>query len=618
MQNKKFGKLAVLSLLAAFGLTACGDTIKATPSDYNAPIVEVEGYSDSIYNDIMSIIYDQFHDSGSFGKEILNEILFEYATSVVGKYNKAINDKRSSADDNEITLKEARKDLEANAGNQKVDEFIAKHKAYWSINPNTNERYKQGEEGYEDAKLQEYSRVIEKWNTIEERIAEKLYDAFKSDGFADRHLYSEHEFVRNLKKSMNKVEDPSNVPEGHNIEITPDVEPKEVFDYYLNRDYYQSNSGLTDDESNAENTYVEDVVIPEIYRTLLVEQYLLDKSYNTLGGSYARKVNIISIKDNTNYPKASKSLIEYAVNKLNEAPTGTELPVDTDDNNFGEKGLDFMKQINRVYVGADLDADDTAIIESLLKDGGFTKKTIDGTSPETYYAGTSYGDLMDNFQKIKVDPNLNDESIESDFTGNGAYTVEIGKEIKKRETKQNNFVKSGWYIKNGGLTELPDAIRTRLFSVGVSNALDMANPEEYDRYQYDSGWTYDKGNDYNSYVARINSSYFLKNDKVLSEDNVDGWKDILFYDSGSATYYIVQIVEAVTTSKLSKNSTKNYSKVRSAEKMEEIVNNVLKVVGKGESYSTTATKYWLEQAGVSYHDQTVYDYFKENYPDLFD
>ena len=98
----------------------------------------------------------------------------------------------------------------------------------------------------------------------------------------------------------------------------------------------------------------------------------------------------------------------------------------------------------------------------------------------------------------------------------------------------------------------------------------------------------------------------------------DGWKDILFYDSGSSTYYIVQIVEAVTTSKLSKNSTKNYSKVRRADKMEEVVNNVLKVVGSGESYNTTATKYWLEQAGVTYHDQTVYDYFKDTYPDLFD
>ena len=52
--------------------------------------------------------------------------------------------------------------------------------------------------------------------------------------------------------------------------------------------------------------------------------------------------------------------------------------------------------------------------------------------------------------------------------------------------------------------------------------------------------------------------------------------------------------------------------------MEEIVNEITKVVGTGESYSTLATKYFLEKMEIEYHDDVVYDYFEETFPDLFD
>ena len=51
--------------------------------------------------------------------------------------------------------------------------------------------------------------------------------------------------------------------------------------------------------------------------------------------------------------------------------------------------------------------------------------------------------------------------------------------------------------------------------------------------------------------------------------------------------------------------------------MQEIVSEVLKIVSKGETYSSLATKKYLKDMSIQYHDQDVYDYFKSNYPELF-
>jgi len=625
MQNKAL-KICTLGVLSVLGLCAC-DEIVAKPSDYNSEIVTVDGFNQTIYNDIMSVIYDQIHDGG-IGGDVLQEILFEYATSVVGKYNIAVKDARDSAKQakDEITLKKANhgitvtglgtKTFLANADAQK---FIDDHKAYWSIDPATGKR-----DTSDSGKQLEYARVKAKWATIEERIAEKMYNDYTSGSYADRSLYSEWMYLRNLDSSLYSVQSPYvGFPEdkkGYSTFISPDVEPSQVFTAnILTRSYYQTTASYDADEAPVGatlNTYVEDQLIPDIYRQLLVEQYLYDNSYNTLGGSYARKVNIIKIADNANYTKAAKSLMEYEVSLINAQPAGTTLDVDSKNNNFEEEGLAAFKDISKIWTGVDLTTEQEAVLTLLSKQNGFTSKTVKG---ESYWGGTEYGKVMDDFAKIKIDDKLNESTIESDFTASGTYTVETGKEIKRLQTKGNDHTTNGWFIKNGGLSDLPESIRTRLFSVGVSNALDLKNPEQYDRYSYESSsWKYDKDNDYNSYVARINGRFYLKNDKVLAEDNEEGYKDVLFYDTSSSTYYIVQVLEAVTTSKLSKTSTKSYSQIRGIDKMTEIINDILKVVGTGESYATTSTKYWLEKAGISYHDQAVYDYFKSNYPDLFD
>ena len=93
---------------------------------------------------------------------------------------------------------------------------------------------------------------------------------------------------------------------------------------------------------------------------------------------------------------------------------------------------------------------------------------------------------------------------------------------------------------------------------------------------------------------------------------------MLFYDRSSSTYYIVQIEEAVSSSKLSKTSENRYAVLRSSGDMQTIVNEVAKIIAQGESYSSLSTKYWLEKINFKIHDTVVYDYFKSNYPELFE
>ena len=126
------------------------------------------------------------------------------------------------------------------------------------------------------------------------------------------------------------------------------------------------------------------------------------------------------------------------------------------------------------------------------------------------------------------------------------------------------------------------------------------------------------------YVCRINGHNFLKKADRVNGEEVDN--DILHYDSSEKAYYIVEILEAVSSSKLSRgeNATNNYKHTRDWEEeggdavMQNIINEVGLVVGKGDNYSTLATKKYLKEMNIVYHDDSVYNYFQTNYPELFE
>ncbi len=628
MSNKI--KFAAIALLGTLGLAGCSSEVVAKPGDYDDPIITIGDYDEEIYNNIMSTVYDGIRD-GDLASNILDDVLYQYSISVFGRYNKVVN-----ADSTAATLKDVVFDIREHtnpetgevSGASIASEFIKSHKAYWSTDSDDNRINDDGEEPVvvdENAEpsQSEYARVLAKWETIENRISETLYTDISSGNYSNRSIFHEENYLMTLRNSLNNVANPM-VPAEVDAGLTesllyPDIEETQVFDVVdgygplLHREYYQSNYALDETESASDaNTYIEDEIIPTIYRSLLVEQYLLDETYNTLGRSYARKVNIVAITDNENYLDAADYLMTTFVEEyVNAEPNATSVSESTN-----KVDLDTFKMLSNAWRGIDLTDDEAALLEN---SNGFIAVEGEPAGTVSYYRGTQYGNLMEDYEKINADPNLTDTTIENTFTNNGEYPVSTGLEIQTNEIRLENYTTNGWYIKNGGLTELPESIRTRLFNIAVANALTESDDQEaidQDRWQYENGsWTYNPNNDINSYVAKINGKYYLKRD---TSEQGSTENDMLFYDRDSSTYYIIQIEEAVSSSKLSRTSDNRYGATRGDDVMEEIVNEVAKIIATGESYSTLSTEYWLEQASIVFYDTIVYDYFKENYPDLFD
>jgi len=606
MKNKKLIVLA-LSAIGILGLTAC-DEVVAKATDYSSNLITVEGYDEKIYNNEISVVYDSIRD-GNISSDVLTELLYSYSITTFGYYNKHVS---PAPAEGTITLEDAYLNIISDdADKSKAKAFLDAHKAYWTLDEDGNRS--PDEEG-------EFARVIAKWESIEDRVAESMYSAISGSSYIENNIFSEKKFLRGLLANMEDVQDPDAIGfEGKLYEyiLDPVVEPKEVFtkavkisddeeDTILHKEYYQSEK----------LHYVEQKLIPTIYRQLLNEQYLLDETYNTLGRSYARKVNIIKIADNKNYPKASDYLMKELVKEINAEPDAATIKDSTNAAN-----LDTFKYYASIYVGSNLTDEQKEFINDPTK-SDLSEVFKEVGDEVKYFTGTEFGDLMEQYNKIVKDLGLTvtfDTSAENTFTNSNKYTKETGLELKTRELELKDYTTSGWFVKNGGLTELPEAIRNRLFNIGVANGVKETEEEQLaaDRWQrVNDAWSYKVPDNESPYVARINGKNYLKTSSSI--DGSSRKNDILHYDSSSSTYYVVQIEEASSSSKLSKKSENSYSKLRSKSAMEEIVNEVTKVVGTAESYSTLAEKYFLEKMNLEYHDEVVYNYFKENYPDLFE
>ena len=579
MPSKKFLKVFGISAVTLLGLTACG-TITAKPSNNDAPLIEITDYDKAVYNNKASVVFDAIHEAG-LGSSVMNEILYLYAVKEFGPFNAQVEAAGVKVALGETTLKDA-------YGSQdKIDNFIRAHKVYW-------------DEGVTDPNhtitSSERARVRAKYLAIDNRIRERLYNKISSGSYNDRHIFSEAKLLKDLRKSLESVADPDTAA-CYTKQFTP-IDYENVFDEYLHLDNFMSE----------DNTYIIDKIVPEIYRELLNELYVYQENYNSLGRSYARKVNIIEIKKNDNFPKAAFYLANGLVDDLHN-----NLPVPNDADENPVKSL--FEKYSAAYLGTDPDTAATILGDDRIK-GGFTLKT-DGANYgiEKYYEGTEYGDLAAKYIKLFTSK-AKDSANESSFTGAGAYPTYIGLDLKTKELEEKvDNVTSGWFIKNGGLNDLPSDIRNRLFNIAVANGVKESAEEKDEISRRATDWE-DSSMDPNAYVCRINGHNYLKKaERVKGESAMN---DILFKDDDSGSYFIIEIEEAVSTSKLMPNSRYNYEALRNATDMENIVNEVNKLVAAGESYSSLAAKKFLKAMEIAYHDDSVYDYFYSTYPELFD
>lgn len=575
MKNKI--KIAGLSLIALLGLTACSEAI-AKPTTYNDKLVIFPEGTQEIYNNAANVVYDAIHDGG-IGEDVLKDVLYLYSVTAFGPYDRSVEVGGVTVKLGEVTLTEA---VNSDAN---METFIKAHKAYWD----------EGTTEVHTPTTSEIQRVIAKLKSINDRIAEKMYDKISGGSYSDRHIFDEEAFLKSLRNNMESVANPTD--EGvltYKGPILPDVEPEDVFDEYLHIENYYSDT----------NKYVVEKIIPDIYQELLSELYLNQETYNTLGRSYARKVNIIKFENNEDYPNAAFYLASQLTNELNTTdPDRAEEIKDMDI-------LDLFKQYSRAYIGYDLTETEEDILTAA---GGFTPHIAnDDSDVGTYYEGTKYGDIAAKYLKMQ-NSKFVEEDIENSFTSNNTYPTYIGLIEQSIALEEKDYTTNGWFIKNGGLNELPSEIRDRLFNISVANGINEKDRDANARTYEDGKWNVPS--DENGFVCRVNGHNYLKKENRVAGEGVEN--DILFYDTSSKAYYIIEVVEAASSSKLSKKGDNNYAATRGEAVMEDFINRIGKLVGADSSYTTLAKKKYLKEMNIVYYDDTVYNYFKTNYPELF-
>ena len=535
MENK-FMKKTILTLLAAttIGLAGCSDVEAVLPSSkQDEMILDIE----NIPNNNLQQIYEALVTSGDTNSEkILDNILYIYAKTLFGSFYDVKNDAGTVTEEGLFTI----------AGNDaKIAEFIKTHSVYGA-----------GEEGVKNCKA-----FIAH---IKDSILNSFYSVITNSSYQKRSEFLEEKFYNAQVSELFDLKKPSSF-------VRKQLDG--------NKTYKDAEEYFTDLYVTYQD-YIEKSLLPTAFRKSLVEEYLIEKNYGSLGRSYARKVQYIALPDIESKDGAaqrlvrsySKLVISKTDDEIKAAVAGIE-PASVRDLHF----------LDNLYKGLfEAGSKEEAYANLIYAEAGFSTEREE----------TSWGKVNKDYKGLTDDRNKTGST--TDFTNSGAYTKEIGLELKRREIQATTKVTEGWYTSTG-LSDLASSIKTRLFKISVANEVDSLTTGAKGNF----GWN-------------VQGSYYMIPETYESNEAYP----YCMYDKDTTTWYIVRVDEAVKAPKLSQTGDDNYAAM--GKNMREIVLNVASLLSDTDSYKKAAKQYYVEKMAFSYHDQSVYNYFKSTFPDLFD
>ena len=665
MNKKKL--LAPLFVAASFMLVACSTSeIVARPSWIDDPIVIVNG--EKITDNNLKAIYDAVKKLGDTNSNVLNKVMYEIAQKQLGTFEeiKTLATKAEPTDD-------------------EINAFVAKYPVYKSEDIG----WKKGETNpttLTDAqkKTVSHTKIKDQYTRIKESIFESLYNDVKGGDYCslpDKKLFQEQYFIDHLKDEMYWPKVDAGITPTANKEILP-KKTGQTWEEYVNynpsehtgflnvinssgeftRIYYPTEMKDTDEDRNPDHYdggYIGRKILPEIYRTLLIENYVREQRYTNLGRSYARKVKMLTVPY-SNDPTIQGNILamlNYFVTSC--IGDGTTKKIDTNYNldyiNDAMIGFAWnapqsvdpdgiMVKANELLNSREIKDDGNFEQIKVKNGGGGTEYPLiwqvrtkpDGSETETVvnsyvYKGTKLGDLVEKYlltQDVTFTgtPDAADDfhfstkdhftseaqTAYDDITNNKAYDLDTGLIVKEREIRLTDMTTDGWFLKNGGLTDLKDEFRNKLFNIKTSSILDDEG--------YISGDTKPKSDDPIQYYGdNTNRIAFVRDEGKLPNQQI-------VLNDMSSNFYIVEVDEAASASKLSTTDlNRSYLKLKadatdptiSNGKMDEIVKEVTKQVSNSDTYKKNAEQYYLMISNILFYDQSVYDYFKSQFPELF-
>lgn len=567
--TKKAKALAVFSAVAAAALVSGCNAVEARPADsfYYDTILNLE----NIVNNQMKEIYDSVVTAGDTNSEtILNNILYIYAETTFGSFY------------GENGLKAA-----VTSGNAEQLQAIADTYGVY--------------EGNTELVKQLYKNVV---YSIEETflgyVTETTYqtrNVFYEEDFYDAQIAAYYDLDEATEFGRKLVDGSLRLEEGTlgtaDTLVGTDAYFVDILDRY--------------------EPYIEQAVLPDIYRDLLTGQYLIGQNYRSLGLSYARKVDIISLSNSTS-DMTTELVNAYA-----------DIVINGNDAYPNYKGVSYLgfEFLSNLYKGTyervyrnTLSSEEQTVADgaaaAIYAQAGWTQETftgddpLDGGTSATYWKQSSLGQIYEDYSELTNNRWTDDETIRSDFTNSGAYEPEIGFVIKYNELVATSHTDHSWYTSTGMSDgTIPSAMQTRLFRINVANEVDFNTDDQgnyQDNMEMDYGWY-------------RNGEYFL-----IPANYEDGsTTPYLVLDSG--TWYMIKVEEAVKTSKLSETNDQSYSKMAKHSDdplfLDEIVREVSGLLSDNSTYTNTANQYYVEQMAITFHDDDVYNYFKSTFSTLY-
>ena len=207
---------------------------------------------------------------------------------------------------------------------------------------------------------------------------------------------------------------------------------------------------------------------------------------------------------------------------------------------------------------------------------------------------TIFGGYIKSYNKITDNRDTTDKAAYNDFTSNGAYIKEVGFQIKLDTlVAQSTIANDGWYT-SSNLSGIPSDAKNRLFKVKVATEVDS--------------------NITPSYGVKVSGSYYMTPETYQKSETLPY---VIYTESAS---YIIRVDEAVSVAKLKKDSLDSYDTIHASEPLfrEKIAYETVHLISDNETYIKNAKQYFVNKAQLSFHDDYVYDYFADTFPDLFE
>ena len=616
-------------------LSSCGKVVAQFPDGDSA----LTNATIQLDHNTLNVIYDSIKNSDNYESDVNSILTSAIAKEVIGDFRVVADE--AEADGYRIVLDgydiNFSDDSEVSADAK--TNFINSHPAYYNWETSG---YRLTLSKNAPTKEEFEPRLESIKNIIDSQIVSSLWSQANATDYKRNNRFYEVLFARNVYEQLYTVSVPEAALSGNSLEKVLYTNPDYINHYNYDgqgnflgfKDGIETLNGFTngalidgsynttseDGRNNIKSVlhinyyldYINNTILPTIIENLLVEQYIFEQQYTAIGNTQSRKVNYITIADNSE--KNANAFLTSFIGTYITATDNSDRTGKSTDEKFeiastAWKGIDFEISQNADAKALADQQFGTSVIDNpshgLDGHGGvnnynsyYAKYGDDAANNKyfKYYKNTSYADLIEQYSTLTNDPTTNNATNYETFTTIDSHNYDpvVGFTIKADEIIVNDFTTAGWQSRDD--SSLPDAIKNKLYSFGLvndwNNAVDSENA-------YRGSYIYQD----------VNGRSYLRKDSFSSTIDSILWND-------GDNYYIVEIEDIVTPSLVSFAETglTNEQKVERENK----ARTIGYTLASGDTYRTNAITYYLEQCNINYHDQDVYDYFNTTYPDLFD